>query len=147
MNEQTHYPKISEFVGAVRDAASLDDAVQGSVPEEEEQRMGLLGRDPAQVVVRMAARIEELSEALREKEAEIERLKATTAERLMAHAQTANDADQVIKDLRRDAREMARAIGNALDVYRNGSYDGIAYRIVQQLEGLDCLTDYVDGGE
>ena len=50
--------------------------------------------------------------------------------------------------LRKDAREMARAIGKALAESRNGTSPTMAGRMVEQLSGLDAdLTEYVDGGE
>lgn len=49
---------------------------------------------------------------------------------------------------RRDAREMAKAIGKALDESRNGTWANAVERMVEQLSGLDAdLTEYVDGGE
>jgi hypothetical protein len=48
---------------------------------------------------------------------------------------------------RKDAREMARAIGYALNTYRNGSHSGMADRMAAHMDGLDCVKDYVDGGE
>jgi hypothetical protein len=42
----------------------LDCVVHGSVSPEDEQEMGLIGRHPAQVVCRMAARIDDLKDRL-----------------------------------------------------------------------------------
>jgi len=57
-------------------------------------------------------------------------------------------AQDQVAVLRKDAREMARAIGRACDEMRNGNPSTTTARGLDALEEIDAdLTNYVDGGE
>jgi uncharacterized coiled-coil DUF342 family protein len=95
------------------------------------------------------------SEVVREKDAEIERLKQSMSDHFTRQHLEGDgpkidrleaERDKLRADLttvRKNAREMARAIGNALDMYRNGSYYSLAEHMANELVVVD-VSNYVD---